>query len=73
MGLTGIRPFSLLLVLLILVLLFGSSRLKNLGKDLGEAIRGFKEGLQGTDPHLRTKKEEALPPTSSHSSQEKHD
>lgn len=35
-----------LIVLLIVVLLFGTAKLKNLGKDLGGAIRGLKEGMR---------------------------
>jgi sec-independent protein translocase protein TatA len=39
-----------LIVLLIVVLLFGTSKLRNIGKDLGGAIKGFKEGLkEGTE------------------------
>ena len=34
-----------LIVLLIVVLLFGTKRLGSMGKDLGSAIKGFKEGL----------------------------
>ena len=35
-----------LIVLLIVVLVFGTSKLKNLGRDLGGGIKGFKEGLK---------------------------
>lgn len=35
-----------LVVLLIVVLVFGTKKLGNVGKDLGAAIRGFKEGLK---------------------------
>lgn len=35
-----------LIVLLIVVLVFGTSKLKNLGKDLGSGIKGFKDGLK---------------------------
>lgn len=35
-----------LVVLLIVVLVFGTGKLKNLGRDLGSGIRGFKEGLK---------------------------
>jgi sec-independent protein translocase protein TatA len=39
-----------LIVLLIVVLVFGTSKLRNLGKDLGGAIKGFKEGMkEGSD------------------------
>jgi sec-independent protein translocase protein TatA len=34
-----------LIVLLVIVLIFGTSKLKNIGKDLGGAIKGFKEGV----------------------------
>lgn len=34
-----------LIVLLVIVLVFGTSKLKNIGKDLGGAIKGFKEGM----------------------------
>jgi sec-independent protein translocase protein TatA len=35
-----------LIVLLVIILVFGTSKLKNLGKDLGGAIKGFKEGMK---------------------------
>jgi sec-independent protein translocase protein TatA len=39
-----------LIVLVIVVLVFGTGKLRNLGKDLGGAIKGFKEGMrEGTD------------------------
>lgn len=34
-----------LIVLAIVVLIFGTGKLKNMGKDLGGAIKGFKEGM----------------------------
>lgn len=34
-----------LVVLVIVVLVFGTKRLKNVGQDLGEAIKGFKKGV----------------------------
>jgi sec-independent protein translocase protein TatA len=34
-----------LIVLLVIVLIFGTSKLKNMGRDLGGAIKGFKEGM----------------------------
>lgn len=38
-----------LVVLLVVVLLFGSKKLRNLGGDLGTAVRGFKKGMSGED------------------------
>jgi sec-independent protein translocase protein TatA len=61
----GMRPGmnlgvgELLVILVIVVVLFGSSRLPALGKGLGEAIRGFKDSMKD-EPPAREKKE--LPP-----------
>jgi sec-independent protein translocase protein TatA len=41
--------FHWLLLLVVLMLLFGPSRLPSIGKNLGEAIRGLKQGLSGDD------------------------
>jgi sec-independent protein translocase protein TatA len=35
-----------LIVLLIVVLVFGTKKLKNIGSDLGGAVKGFKEGMK---------------------------
>jgi sec-independent protein translocase protein TatA len=43
-----------LIVLLVIVLVFGTAKLKNVGKDLGGAIKGFKEGMkEGTEEASR--------------------
>ncbi|MEF9944734.1 MAG: Sec-independent protein translocase subunit TatA, partial [Burkholderiaceae bacterium] len=34
------------IVLVVIVLIFGTGKLKNVGKDLGGAIKGFKEGMK---------------------------
>lgn len=46
MGLGGISIWQLLIILAIVVMLFGTSRLKNLGADLGSAIKGFKSSMK---------------------------
>ena len=38
-----------LIVLVIVVLVFGTKRLGNVGKDLGEAVKGFKKGVRDGD------------------------
>ncbi len=38
-----------LIVLLIVLLVFGTKKLKNIGSDLGGAVKGFKEGMAGAD------------------------
>ena len=38
-----------LIVLIIIVLIFGTKKLTNVGKDLGGAVKGFKEGMKEND------------------------
>ncbi|RVU39926.1 twin-arginine translocase TatA/TatE family subunit [Rheinheimera riviphila] len=46
MGFGGISIWQLLIILVIIVLLFGTKRLRNIGTDLGSAIRGFRSSLK---------------------------
>ena len=41
----SVGPWQVLLVLGIVLIIFGPSKIPGLGKSLGEAIRGFKKGL----------------------------
>ena len=45
----GLSLWHWLVVLVIAVLIFGTKRLKNVGEDLGDAVRGFKKALHGDD------------------------
>ncbi len=45
MGLGGISIWQLLIILVIVLLLFGTKRLKNIGSDLGNAVKGFKGAM----------------------------
>jgi sec-independent protein translocase protein TatA len=38
-----------LIVLLVVVLIFGTKKLRNIGQDLGGAVKGFKEGVKGSE------------------------
>jgi len=38
-----------LIVLLVVVLIFGTKKLRNIGQDLGGAVKGFKEGVKGAN------------------------
>jgi len=53
-------PWQIALVLLVVLVLFGASRLPELGKSLGEGIRNFKKGLseEESEPSKLNKKEE---------------
>lgn len=54
---------ELLIILVILVLLFGASRLPKLGRSMGQSIRGFKKGLNedGEDEELESPDAAQLP------------
>lgn len=46
MGLGGISPVQLIIILVIVLLIFGTKKLKNFGGDLGGAIKGFKKAVK---------------------------
>ena len=48
----GLSIWHWLIVLLVVVLVFGTKKLKNIGSDLGGAVKGFKDGMKegGADP-----------------------
>ena len=46
MGIGGIGIWQLLIILLIVVMLFGTKKLRNLGSALGGALKGFKTAMK---------------------------
>jgi len=52
-----------LLILLFVVLLFGSKRLPELGSALGRGIRGFKKGLEGVNEQIEKKDDQDQDPS----------
>lgn len=38
-----------LIVLVIVMMIFGTKKLRNIGEDLGGAVKGFKQGMQAAD------------------------
>ncbi|MBV8045786.1 MAG: Sec-independent protein translocase subunit TatA [Paludibacterium sp.] len=50
--------FHWLIVLLIVVLIFGTKKLPSIGKDLGGAVRGFKEGMKSESEKPSTQETE---------------
>jgi sec-independent protein translocase protein TatA len=46
MGIGGIGIWQLLIILVIVVMLFGTKKLRNLGSDLGGALKGFKSAMK---------------------------
>lgn len=64
----GISPIQLIIVLVIVILIFGTKKLRNMGKDIGGAVKGFKQGMNDkddasdsadTDPNLIQKRDNA--------------
>ena len=47
MGMPG--PFELIIILIIVLLIFGGKRLKNIGGELGGAIKGFKSSMKESE------------------------
>jgi len=69
MGLGGISIWQLLIILLIVVLIFGTKRLKGLGSDLGGALKSFRKAVSDADhsasePHKKLDEPDAEFPES---------
>lgn len=45
MGIGGISIWQLLIILAIVIMLFGTKRLRTLGTDLGSAVKGFRKSM----------------------------
>ena len=59
MGFGGISIWQLLIILAIVLLLFGTKRLKNIGSDLGGALKGFKKAMSDEETKEKDKLEDA--------------
>ena len=49
MGLGGISIWQLVIILVIVLLLFGTKKLKGMGGDLGSAVKGFRKAMKEDD------------------------
>jgi len=52
----GISIWQLLIILAIVLVLFGAKRLKNLGPDLGSAIKGFRQSMREGEDEAKAEK-----------------
>jgi len=53
-----------LIVLLVVVLIFGTKKLKNIGTDLGSAVKGFKDGIKsGSEGNAEANAATPVPPS----------
>jgi len=56
------NPIHILFLLVIVLLVFGAKRLPEMGKSLGEGLRGFKDSVSGEAPISRMSSAEDTPP-----------
>ena len=59
MGIGGISVWQLLIVLAIVIMLFGTKRLRTLGSDLGSAVKGFRKSMSDDDAAAANEAKEA--------------
>ena len=59
MGVGGIGIWQLLIILLIVVMLFGTKKLRSLGSDLGGALKGFKNAMKDDESEASQDSEKA--------------
>lgn len=53
----GISPTQLIIILVIVALIFGTKKLRNMGSDLGGAVKGFKKAMNDDEKKNIEKKE----------------
>ena len=81
MGLEGITPLRLIIILAIVLVLFGGKRLRSLGGDLGGAIKGFRSAMKDGEKDEAEREAERLAdsrgeparPVDSTAQRERHD
>ena len=55
MGIGGISIWQILIILLVVLVIFGGKKIKNLGSDLGEGLKGFKKAIKDEDEESSSK------------------
>ncbi len=56
----GLSIWHWLIVLLVVVLIFGTKKLRNIGSDLGGAVKNFKEGVRDDEPKQAQQDEKVI-------------
>ncbi len=56
--LSGISLWQLLIVLAIVIMLFGTKRIRSLGSDLGGAFKGFRDAVKDGEKNLKTEQDD---------------
>lgn len=58
--LSGIGIWQLLIVLAIVIMLFGTKRIRSLGSDLGGAFKGFRDAVKDGEKNLETEQDDQV-------------
>ncbi|MFT6636750.1 Sec-independent protein translocase subunit TatA [Alcanivorax sp.] len=58
--LSGIGLWQLLIVLAIVIMLFGTKRIRSLGSDLGGAFKGFRDAVKDGEKNLETEQDDQV-------------
>jgi sec-independent protein translocase protein TatA len=58
----GLSIWHWMIVLLVVVLIFGTKKLRNIGQDLGGAVKGFKEGMRESETTPASEPPPEVPP-----------
>ena len=54
MGIGGISFWQILIILVVVLVLFGGNKIRNMGSDLGEGLKGFKKAIKDDDSDLNS-------------------
>lgn len=65
MGIGGIGIWQLLIILVIVIMLFGTKRLRTMGSDLGSAVKGFRKSMSDENPEAAEAEETSAAETPS--------
>lgn len=66
MGLSGISFPQLLILLVIVMLIFGTKRLSDVGSDLGKAVKNFRKAMEDNTPETKQSNIEVIKKDSNH-------
>ena len=54
MGIGGISFWQILIILIVILILFGGKKIRTMGSDLGESLKGFKKAIKDEDSNTNT-------------------
>ena len=58
MGIGGISLWQILIILVVILILFGGKKIRTMGSDLGEGLKGFKKAIKDEDKSSESKQED---------------